>query len=244
MRAFGCPQPFGFRYSGHHFDLSFRIDAEGTLSDLPTFLGHNPLIVPQASPPQNEHEDFMQWHNMAGVPQFPDAVNAVLEAARVLTKRGYVHLRDWDSTPATGGLTLKGGRDIADAGALELASLDEATWEKLWALIDYTIEFPRGAGPRPEKAQFRTNGRMVWTTAVHEDDDDDDGDDELMTMHVPTKVEDLTHSRQFFYVRCETDELLFFVMVNSLFSLMLEHEPSNHLHSILIPKSYLAATPL
>jgi len=27
--------------------------------------------------------------------------------------------------------------------------------------------------------------------------------------------------------------------VNSLFSLMLENEPSNHLHSIILPKSYL-----
>jgi hypothetical protein len=41
-------------------------------------------------------------------------------------------------------------------------------------------------------------------------------------------------------VRAETDDLLYFGMINSLFSLMLEAEPSNHLHSILIPKRYLA----
>ena len=40
-------------------------------------------------------------------------------------------------------------------------------------------------------------------------------------------------------VRAETEELLYFVLVNSLFSLMLETEPSNHWHSILIPKAYL-----
>ena len=44
-----------------------------------------------------------------------------------------------------------------------------------------------------------------------------------------------------FSVHCmQLDELLFFAMVNSLFSLMLENEPSNHLHSIVIPKSYIA----
>jgi hypothetical protein len=53
-------------------------------------------------------------------------------------------------------------------------------------------------------------------------------------------ADDLVASRTFFYVRAETDELLYFGMVNSLFSLMLESEPSNHLHSLLIPKAYLA----
>ena len=53
-------------------------------------------------------------------------------------------------------------------------------------------------------------------------------------------TDELARSRTFFYVRVETDELLYFGMINSLFSLMLENEPSNHLHSILIPKAYLA----
>ena len=38
--------------------------------DLPVFLGHNPLIVPQMTPSMDVvHEDYLQWHNMAGVPQ-------------------------------------------------------------------------------------------------------------------------------------------------------------------------------
>ena len=57
--------------------------------------------------------------------------------------------------------------------------------------------------------------------------------------HVPLTFEHLVGSRSFFYVRVETDELLYFCMVNSLFSLMLETEPSNHLHSLIIPKKYL-----
>ena len=61
--------------------------------------------------------------------------------------------------------------------------------------------------------------------------------------HVPQTVADLTNARTFFYVRAETSELLFFCMINSLFSLMLEAEPSNHLHSIVIEKKYLAQAP-
>ena len=44
-------KPFGFRYTGHHFDLSFMFDGAGGVTDLPVFLGHNPLVVPRASPP-------------------------------------------------------------------------------------------------------------------------------------------------------------------------------------------------
>ena len=44
-------EPFGFRFSGHHFDLSFQFDADGRVTDLPVFLGHNPLLVPRDSPP-------------------------------------------------------------------------------------------------------------------------------------------------------------------------------------------------
>ena len=113
--------------------------------------------------------------------------------------------------------------------------MDDKLFETIWALIDYTLEFARGARARPERAAFRKEGKMVWTTALgHE------GDAASPTSRVPTTVKHLVSTRTFFYVRAETDEYLYFGMVNSLFSLMLENEPSNHLHSILIPKSYLA----
>jgi hypothetical protein len=233
-------EPFGFRYSGHHFDLSFSFAADGTVSDLPTFLGHNPLIVPQAAPaPVNDdggtaqaHEDYLQWRNMAGVPQFPDAVRVVIEATSVLGATGYIPLRLWDSTPSNGGLSLKEGKDMRDFTHVDLSAVGEAEFEALWGLIDYTLEFPRGARTRPEKSAFRSSGRLCWTSAVH--------GDEQPTAHLPKKASDLVRARQFFYVRAETDDLLYFGMINSLFSLMLEAEPSNHLHSILIPKRYLA----
>ena len=234
-------QPFGFRYSGHHFDLSFTFDADGALTDLPTFLGHNPLIVPKMAPAvvhddgntAVSHEDYLQWRNMAGVPQFPDAVKVIIEAAAVLDEHGYVPLPLWDSTPSTGGLTLKGSKDMLDMPHIDLAKASDAEFEALWNLIDYTLEFPRGARARPEKAEFRKSGRLCWTTVVHRSD-------KTPVQHLPHSTADLVNARQFFYVRAETDELLYFGMVNSLFSLMLESEPSNHLHSILIPKAYLA----
>ena len=227
-------QPFGFRYSGHHFDLSFRFDADGRLiSDLPTFLGHNPLIVPRQTPAiKGAHEDYLQWHNMAGFPQFPDAVHVVLRAAAVLDDAWYVPLQQWDSTPATGGLSLKGGRDMRDVNHVRMGELDEHTFDTLWALIDYTLEFARGARPRPEKDAFRREGRLCWTTCVHHAGDD-------IRKHLPRDVADLMGQRTFIYVRAETDELLFFAMINSLFTLVLEQEPSNHLHSMFIPKAYL-----
>ena len=232
-------EPFGFRYTGHHFDLSFQISADGELTDLPTFLGHNPLIVPRVSPPlsvdigTDGDEDYVQWHNMAGIPQFPDAVRVILRATAVLQDSGgFVPLDRWESTPSTGGLTRKDGKTIADTPHVDLSTVSDADFEALWAVIDYTLEFSRGARARPEKAQFRKSGKLCWTTVTHPG--------ESATHHLPKTVAALVNARQFFYLEAQTDELLYFGMVNSLFSLMLDSEPSNHLHSILIPKSYLA----
>jgi len=120
---------------------------------------------------------------------------------------------------------------------MDLSSQPEEIFEALWALIDYTLEFPRGARDRPEKDLFRRTGRMIWTTA------DVDGNGKTDLEDLPTTHEAMSKTRMFLYVRCETDDLVFFAMVNSLFSLMLEEEPSNHLHSILIPKAYLVSNP-
>lgn len=253
VSVYGSLEPgggaFGFRYSGHHFDLSFQIAADGTVTDLPTFLGHNPLIVPQESPPRQHedrsarpesdlnHEDYLQWRNMAGIPQFPDAVSVILRAVAFLDESSNIPLDLWDSTPANGGLTLKAGREMTEFNHLDLSTASEAAFEALWALMDYTLEFPRGARPRPEKAAFRKGGKLCWTAAVHEH-----ADGHLAT-HLPKSQEELARARQFFYVRAETEDLLYFGMVNSLFSLTVEAEPSNHLHSILIPKKYLASLP-
>lgn len=225
-------EPFGFRYSGHHFDLSLSFDADGALTDLPTFIGHNPLVVPRRSPPGSaEDAEYVQWRNMAGIPQFPDAVHVMLKAAAVLDEAWYVPLSSFDSTPANGGLTLRGGVGVADVPHLRLSTAPAHVFDALWALVDYTLEFPRGAAARPEREAFRQHGRMLWTTVAHEG--------ETPRAHLPLTSEELSESRVFLYVRIETDELLFFSMVNSLFSLMLEDEPSNHLHSILLPKDYL-----
>ena len=55
-------------------------------------IGHNPLIVPQASPkPLKDHEDFVNWRNMAGFPQFPDAVRVVILGQDPYPTPGHAH---------------------------------------------------------------------------------------------------------------------------------------------------------
>ena len=208
------------------------IDASGTISDLPTFLGHNPLVVPRQSPPRSKHhEDYSQWRNMAGLPTFPDAVSVMLQCIRILSADSFVPLAQFVSTPETGGLTLTGDRKITDVPHVHLANLAAVDFEKVWALLDYTLEFARGTRARPEREVFRREGRMIWTSVGHEG--------EAFDSHLPKSAGDLQSSRKFFYLQVETEGLFYFVMINSLFSLMLEDEPSNHWHSILIPKSYL-----
>ena len=219
-------KPFGFRYTGHHFDLSFMFDGDGGVTDLPVFLGHNPLVVPRASPPTKDNEDYANWKNSAGIPQFPDAVRVMLRASSALQDESYVPLDKFESTPSTGGLTLLDGKTIGDFNHLDLAKASDGDFDAVWALIDYTLEFSRGARPRDaERAAFRKGGKLCWTTGKGQD--------------LPRTAHALSASRIFFYVQVETEDLLYFVLVNSLFSLMLETEPSNHWHSILIPKAYL-----
>lgn len=87
------------------------------------------------------------------------------------------------------------------------------------------------AYPLGRRQAFRASGKMCWTST---------GESHGLGSHLPLRAADLVATRTFFYVRAETDDLLFFVMVNQLFTLVTDVEPSNHLHSILIPKSFLA----
>jgi len=232
--TFEAGSPFGFRFSGHHFDLSFSFDGAGAVTDLPVFLGHNPLIVPRQSPPLDpDHEDYVNWRNMAGVPQFPDAVRVMLRASSFLGPGSHIPLNYFASTPSTGGLTLVGGKTMSDFGHLDLASASEEEFDALWDLIDYTLEFSRGVRSRDvERESFRRSGKACWSSGGQPGAD--------LNERMPRTQADLVRTRSFFYVQAETDDLLYFVLVNSLFSLMLESEPSNHWHSILIPKRYLA----
>ena len=231
-------EPFGFRYSGHHFDLNFAFDGGGKVTDLPVFLGHNPLIVPRQSPAvPPDHEDYIQWRNTAGIPQFPEAIDVMLTASTVLPQAAFVPLTRWDSTPSNGGLTLKGGKAITDEAHVELSSLSVPHFEKLWSLVEYTLAFSRGGRPMDEEREaFRREGVLCWTSVEHKGDKGE-------LEHLPKTLKDLTTSRSFFYVRAETKDYLFFLMVNCLFTLVLETEPSNHLHSLLIPKSFLSSQP-
>ena len=114
---------------------------------------------------------------------------------------------------------------------MDLATASPSDFEAVWNLIEYTLEFARGSRSNADvKAQFRATGKMCWTST---------GESHGLGSRLPFRVADLVATRTFFYVRAETDDLLFFVMVNQLFTLVNDVEPSNHLHSILIPKSYL-----
>ena len=53
---------------------------------------------------------------------------------------------------------------------------------------------------------------------------------------MPSSEADLLEEN-FYYVRAETDEWLFFVMINQLFTVVAETETTSHLHSILVKKS-------
>ena len=232
--------PFGFRFSGHHLDINYGFKADGSVDDLPVFLGHNPLVVPGTTPPVvRSHDDepivddrgheYLSWRSFAGLSMFPRMVHLVFGAAKPLNNQSFIPLHMWDSVPWVGGLELKGGKNIKDYPHLDMSTMEEEDFGEVWELIAYTLRFSRGhRGTESEKDLLRAQGRVVWTS--------DHGATRIPEEDMPSSEADLLEEN-FYYVRAETDEWLFFVMINQLFTVVAETETTSHLHSILVKKS-------
>jgi len=233
---------FGFRFSGHHMDLNYMWNEDGILvQDFPVFLGHNPLIVPETTPPmERDHDerahpdqfyDPLMWNNMAGVAQFAEGVQLVLDCASELllyAPTSYVPLTNWVSKGYIGALQFAGGKAITDFDFVDLSHVSDETFSKYWSMIEYTLKFARGDGSTDaDERIFRSEGKAVWTTSTPPEEG------------LPLTEDDLRSNLNFLNLRIETDELLFFVMVNQLYTVISENEPTNHLHSILIQKNLI-----
>jgi len=233
---------FGLRFSGHHTDLNFEWNDAGELiRDTPVFLGHNPLTVPQTTPPLERDPDdranihdqgdhYLMWQNMAGVVQFQEGVDTVIDVANVLLDKApgsYLLLENWLSTGHFGTLSLKEG-DVTDYDYADLSTMDMETFETIWAMIKYTLKFSRGHQPTGDVHDlFRSQGKALWTSFHPEDEG------------LPLTDEDLRSNLNFIFLHIETDEWRYFVLANQLFVVVSETEPSNHLHSMLIEKKFL-----
>jgi len=230
---------FGMRFSGHHIDLNFEWNDEGELAnDLPVFLGHNPLIVPSTVPPQvrasddrlnpNHFNTPLMWNNMAGVAQFAESVQLVLDCANELldiAPESYVPMSEWESTGYLGALQLK-DKDLTDYDYFDLSTATETEFNKIWPLVEYTLTFSRGNGStKAERDLFRSQGKAIWTTSSPPEEG------------LPLNEDDLRSNLNFLNLWIATDDLIFFVMVNQLYTVVSENEPTNHLHSVIISKS-------
>jgi hypothetical protein len=232
---------FGLRFSGHHLDLNYMWNNLGELmEDTPVFLGHNPLIVPLQTPPLTRASDdraeidqfdhFLMWQNMAGVAQFAEGVDLVSKCANALlgVKSSYIPLELWEYMGSFGALELVDNKTIADYDPMDLSAVEREVFEHVWGLVDYTLKFSRGKrSTSKERDLFRTQGKAVWTTSAPPEDG------------LPLSEKDMRANLNFFYVRAETDDWIFFCMVNQLYTVVSEKEPTNHLHSILIEKDRL-----
>lgn len=208
----------------------------GTIETLPAFLGHNPLAVLPISPKNRESEiGNDQWTNLKGILLHPTSVELLFEAFdKAVPVSAFVPLSDFDSTPSTGGLTLKNGLELMSnddvPNALNLNSIEQDTFDTIWRMMAYTLALvrPRMSDFFDLKDEFQSTGRLIWSSFSNTD--------------VPNNPSDLVTNYGSYYIRVETDDHLFFTMVNQMFTFASLAAPSNHLHSLFIPKSYLAST--
>eukprot|EP00930_Biecheleria_cincta_P095120 TRINITY_DN87143_c0_g1_i1.p1 TRINITY_DN87143_c0_g1~~TRINITY_DN87143_c0_g1_i1.p1 ORF type:complete len:489 (-),score=73.00 TRINITY_DN87143_c0_g1_i1:284-1750(-) len=226
---------FGFRYSGHHYDVNFRWH-DGKLDTMPAFFGHNPIKVLRIVPPSSSEENgttYDLWRNFNGMNlfQFPDILQKVFAVSRILPKSACIPLSWFDSTPATGGLTLSDGKTISDLQYYDLSGASEELFAIYMDLVEYTVLTRRDSLPSMDRLYvhdyvqaFRKSGKMIWTSITPD--------------RLPTDIADL-NDLDFFYVQIETDDWLYFAMLNQMFTFVAEKNPSNHLHSMLTPKFYL-----
>lgn len=233
--------PFGIRFSGHHLDLNYQFDTNGNLiTDLPVFLGHNPLIVPSPPPPltrayneralEDDHHEYLMWENTAGIAQFAEGVQIVLDCANELQNQNgsYVPLENFISVSRFGALDFGNNMTINNFTYMDLTTSSDEEFDHIWRLIEYTLKFSRGNRPATtERNLFRQSGKAVWTTTAPPEDG------------LPLSEADMIGELNFFYVRVETDDWVFFCMVNQMFTVMSETQATNHLHSILVERKLL-----
>jgi len=232
---------FGLRFSGHHIDLNYQWNDKGELvnDDMPVFLGHNPLIVPEVTPPLlREHNDKandnyhpLMWTNMAGTAQFAESVNLVVKISNFLLKSApgsFVSLDNWRSTGSSGSLSLNEGLSISDFDVFDLSIATDNDFQIMWNIVDYTLKFAHGhKSTKKQRDLFRREGKAIWTSTSPPE------------TNLPLTDEDLRSNMNFINLRIETDDYLFFVMINQMYVVVSENEPTNHLHSIYVKKSLM-----
>ena len=169
---------------------------------------------------------------MAGVAQFSESVLLLLAASNKLmsANAGYLPLEEWDSVGELGGLLPKGFLPNFEVNynQYSLAQATEGDFEVFWALIEYTLKFQRGHTTiEEERAAFRHEGQLLWTSSSPPSDG------------LPFNEADLRSNMNMVNIFVTTKTHVFFVLVNQMFTVISDSEPTNHLHSIYIAKDLM-----
>jgi len=233
--------PFGFRFTGHHFDIGLEFVNDGTgtvlgVSKYPQFIGHNPLNVMMESPPLNvvlhEHEGeedemappgaFSLWNLFSGSIPFPVAVSRVVALARLLPYDAYAPLDRFIANSTIGGLSYAPPyTEISDVPHITLRAASKELFDAVVAFFAVLL-----VDTSPLLEEFWATGKLTWTADSEFD--------------VPTTIEQMTTRSRFMYVQVQTDSHYCFGMVNLMFTYVTVESPSNHLHLLCSPVGFLS----
>ncbi len=233
---------FGFRFVGHHFDISLEFGHDGTIhgpSKYPQFNGHNPLTVAVAPsleasfrpnifhPTQYDSElDWLTlWNLFSGTVPYPVEIEEFLALTAVLPTKAWAPLDSFVSNATIGGLSFASGHSIRSVPHVALSSAPSALFDALWAVVTNALSIAQGGRPLPAELaeHFRQTGLLTFTTRLE----------------LPRTMGGLVDGPTFLYVLVQTPSYQFFAMVNLMHSFTAYTGPSNHMHAFFSPMTFL-----
>jgi len=219
---------YGFRYSGHHFDINIQVN-NGSIKCLPVFKGYNPLKVPVGPTINQDHHQYKHatfsslWSQSSGIDRAP----MISIAIENLTKDNLPNKRLLNTKYNTGYSASGEGTNIDD-GFIGLTKegiehfLPKNKWKRniytfnssskqdIWNLVRSTLDIVT-KDYNHIKNDILNNGQFGWF---------------------------YNEAQKFTYFRIESDKYSFQSLLNKEFSVHPKSSGALHYHSRFCDKHF------
>ena len=215
---------WGFRYSGHHFDINFQIN-NNFIKFLPVFRGYNPIKVPVGPPINQDHHQYQHatfsslWSQSSGIDRAP-VVSIAIENLTKDNIHDKILLNTKFNTGVSSidgfiGTTNEGLKDFLPKNKFNrnIYTFDSHIKQDIWNLIKTTLDIVTN-DYNHIKNNILNNGQFGWV---------------------------YNKEQVFTYFRIESDEYLFQASLNKEYTVTPSSSGALHYHSRFYDKHFSTA---